>query len=340
MSLRSKLSLVSLLGASALMALGCSSRTTSSAGTDSNADALDTANGGIEPASKEAPAFDDPAVLAIAPMVAAPADAPDPTADPAAAAGGTSYHVLLMWGHLPQARDDQDADPTAQAADWTGSIAVPAGAIGLKRTIAFDAKDHIEPRTDPRSISFVSHTLPYVDGLLVRVVVPAGATPVLHFDTAALKADIDLAQLDAKVGGVARVADGTEGLAYIGYQDNDGCAKGFVHGRWIKDRARFGHLRGIVSAGDGDPIGHVRGLWGHAPRRAANVFFGKYIDRDGDGRGLFAGKYGDGVFGGVWGAKDEGDLDVGHLEGFYSDGFDQNDGRGVWLGRWSEKCAK
>src|SRR5260221_12870519 len=68
MSFRSKVSIVSVLGTSVLMALGCSSRTASTGSIDSTAEALDAQNGGLQPMAKEAPAFDDQEVEALAPM--------------------------------------------------------------------------------------------------------------------------------------------------------------------------------------------------------------------------------------------------------------------------------
>jgi hypothetical protein len=257
----------------------------------------------------------------------------------AAQPGATAYRVALVWGHLPAAQDATNNDSTPVAETWTGDVSVTAGAIGLKRTIAFDANDHVTARVDPTTLSFVSHTLPYVDGLLLRVVIPAGATPTLHFATAALTTDIDLSQLTTKAGGVQRLAsDASEGLSWVGFAEDPGCARGFVHGRWVKDQAALGRLRGVVSDQDGERIGHLRGLWGHAAKRDADVWFDKYIGAAGDAKGLAFGKYDNGEFSGLWAAKDEKDVDTGTVEGFYSDALDKDDGRGVWVGRWSEKC--
>jgi hypothetical protein len=344
--MRCSISLFAILGASSLLALGCSGslkQTATEGSTSDSTDALDVANGGIDPAAKEAPAFNDPAVERLPVMdngIQDPTEMTTAVTTAATTAGARSFHVLLVWGHLPQAHDNDDADPDPVAENWTGSISVDAGAIGLKRTIAFDENDHIDPRTSAQSLSFDSHTLPYVDGILVRVVLPAAGSTLLHFKTSALTMDIDLASLPLKMGGIQRLATDEEGLAWIGYQDDPGCAKGFVHGRWVKERAAFGRFRGVVSDGDGERIGHVRGLWGFAKKRNANVFFGKYIDRDGDSNGLVAGKYEGGKFAGLWATKDEADLDVGNVEGFYGASRDNADGRGVWVGRWSAKCAK
>ena len=331
---------LSFLGASSALAVACSGGSPAgNAGGDPAV--LDAPNALLAPTTSTAPAFGDPSVAALVPMDAALARSVEPadlTATEAKAPGAKAYRIALVWGHLPLAHDADDADPEPTRQDWDGQLSVDAGAIGLARTLAFDANDHVEPRTDPRTLAFVSHTLPYVDGVLLRVVVPAGATPTLHFATTALHTDIDLSQLAAKVGGVQRLADDEEGLAWVGFPE-DGCARGFVHGRWVKSHAAFGAMRGIVSDADGAAIGHVRGLWGHAPKRDADVFFAKIIDGDGDGKGLAIGRYGEGAFHGLWAAKDEGDTGAGTLEGFYADGDDRADGRGVWLGRWSEKCS-
>lgn len=333
---------LSLLGASSLLVLACGAHSTTP-GTGVSTAALDSANGGLSPATKEAPAFGDATVEAIPVMdatLAQQVDPTDPTAAMAATAGATAYRIALVWGHLPPPHDATSVDPDPQLEDWDGSVSVAAGTIGLKRTIAFDANDSIDPRTDPKTLGFISHTLPYVDGLLLRVVIPAGATPALAFDTKALNTTIDLAALAQGVGGVQRLAGDVEGLAWVGFPE-DGCARGFVHGRWVKDAPALGRLAGAVSDGEGALLGHVRGLWGHAPKRDADVWFAKYIDTTGDARGLALGKYGDGTFDGVWGAKDETDtVNLGTTEGFYSDGYETGDGRGVWLGRWSAACPK
>jgi hypothetical protein len=335
---------LSALGAASL-ALACSgARSPSGEGsTGTSTAALDAPNGGLTPATAESPSFADPEVEALPAMddtLVATVDPTDPTASAAAVPGATAYRLALVWGHLPPPNDASAIDVPAAPEDWTGSISVAAGAIGLKRTIAFDANDSIDrPRVSPQTLSFTSHTLPYVDGLLVRIVIPSGATPSLHFATSALTTDIDLSKLAAGVGGVQRLTDDVEGLAWVGFPE-DGCARGFVHGRWVKTAPALGRLVGVVSDGDGNRIGNVRGLWGHAPKRDANVWFAKYIGVAGDARGLAFGNYGDGTFDGLWGAADEAHtVGVGTTEGFYSDADDTGDGRGVWVGRWAEKCS-
>jgi hypothetical protein len=334
---------VLLAGAASVGACSSSVRTASGEPTSgSTSAALDAPNGGISPATAESPAFADPEVEALPVMdstLATAVDPTDPTAALAATSGATAYRLALVWGHLPVPHDADATDVAAAPEDWTGSISVAAGAIGLKRTIAFDVNDHIDPRANAQTLSFTSHTLPYVDGVLVRVVIPNGAIPSVHFATTALTTDIDLTKLAAGVGGVQRLSDDVEGLAWIGFPE-DGCARGFIHGRWVKSAPALGRLVGVVSDSDGNRIGDLRGLWGHAPKRDANVWFAKYIGVAGDARGLAFGNYGDGTFDGLWGAADESHtVDVGTTEGFYSDADDTGDGRGIWVGRWAAKCA-
>lgn len=296
--------------------------------------ALEQENGGLDMADEQ-PAFGDPAVSDAAPMDAPPAEITDaPGADLPTM---RSYRVALTWGHLPPANDASDADATPSPLDWSGSISVDAGAIGVKRVIRFDRFDRLERRDDKAKVSFVSHTLPHVDGLLVQVVVPAAGSQTLHFATDALTFDVDLATL-AKDGFARKnLGDGRNGVALAGYADVQGCARGFVAGRWIKRQPALGGMRGRIVDGNGDLLGHVRGIWGHAPKKNQDLFFGKYISTNGQTRGLFGGTYGGGELKGIWGTVDP--ANAGGVQGVYSDGYENDDGRGVWVARWSEKCG-
>ncbi len=344
MALARKVTQLSFLGAASLtFACSSSAPSTSGSSTTTATAALDSSNGGLNPQTAESPQFADPEVEALPAMdstIAATVDPTDPTTSTAALPGATAYRIALVWGHLPPPHDADSTDVAAQPENWTGSISVTAGAIGLKRTIAFDPNDSIDPRQNPQTLSFTSHTLPYVDGVLLRVVIPSGDSSLLHFATTALTTDIDLSKLATGVGGVQRLSDDVEGLGWIGFPE-DGCARGFVHGRWIKSSPAIGKLVGVVSDGDGSRIGDVRGLWGHAPKRDENIWFAKYIGVAGDAHGLAFGNYGDGTFDGLWGVESETDtVGAGTTEGFYSDAEETGDGRGVWLGRWSAKCAQ
>lgn len=327
------------LGAAATTLFGCGGAgSTDAEDTASIEAALETADGGMSDA-KEKPGFGDEDVLTVSELDDQFADQQDLTADVAATSGASKYHVLVLWGNLPRARDKQDTDVAPTPLDWSGSLSVAdGGAIGLKRTLAFDDKDSVAERAAPSSIAFTSHTQPAVDGMLLEVAIPSGGAKLLHFATETLTADIDLSQLSDKGGGVVPLDDKRNGLAFIGFEDAPGVKRGFILGRWVKIRGGLGKLRGRVIGGGGEEFGHVKGIWGHAPRKDADVFFGKYIDAAGEFRGLFGGKYSDGAFSGRWATVAT--KNVGALEGRYFDGLDEADGRGAWLARWTEKAAQ
>jgi hypothetical protein len=297
--------------------------------------ALDQSNGGMTTAP-ESPEFADPAVQSLENFVPDFGDTQDMTQS-VEVQGARRFRVAVIWGHLPPAHDADNTDVAPSIIDWTGSVSVDSGAIGLKRTLRFDIGDKVLARPNAQEVDFVSHTLPHVDGLYMSVVIPANASPTMHFKTKSLTTDIDLGLLTQQAGAAVRLDDGRNGMFFIGYPE-DGCPRGLLFGRWRKVRPALGEFRGVVVGDEGDGIGHIRGIWGHAPKANANVFFGKYIDRQGEFRGLLGGIYGDGKFGGVWGTVDPNAKGV--LEGYYSDGYERGDGRGVYLGRWAEKCVK
>ena len=367
-TLSSRFALTALAFASSSLAFACGSNDSSTSTSTESASAaqLDETNGGIKPGNESA-AFGDTNIESLTDVATTYTDSLDTTGgfsavetttdtdasaptDPITSADGgtttgtpaTAYHLAIFWGHLPAARDSSSADSAPTAETWTGSVAIDAGVVSVKRSLSFDKNDSVSPRTDPKEVDFVSHTLPYVDGLFLRVLVPTGGSTLLHVKTTSLTTDIDLAQLPTTEGGVQRLASNPdEGLGWIGYKDVAGCRKGLVMGRWIKDTANFGELRGRVLAGDGDEDGFVRGIWGHSAKRDADVFIAKYIGPAGEDRGVTFGTYGDGTYKGAWGAADATTATVGTTSGIYSDGYDKGDGRGVWMGRWSEtQCAE
>jgi hypothetical protein len=326
---RSTASLIALFSA---FAVGCFTNTQPVEQEPSDiASALEAENGGLS-MDPENPAFGDDIIRHMSTFDTVYADAEDMTVQAAQATGARRYKIAVFWGHLPSARDAEEGDVEPQPIDWTGSISVDRGAIGVKRTLRFDSRDKVLPRTDAKTVSFSSHTQPHVDGLLLDVVAPAGGK--VSFDTASLKTSIDLSQM----AGVTRLGDGRNGMAYIGFADVPGCAQGFLFGHWHKVRPQLGVLRGRVVDGAGAPLGHIKGIWGHAPKKDKDLFFGKYISDDGQSKGLFGGTYGSGEFKGLWAVNKP--AETGALQGFYSDGYVKDDGRGVYLGRWSERCGR
>ncbi|MBK8217249.1 MAG: hypothetical protein IPK71_26285 [Myxococcales bacterium] len=283
----------------------------------------------------EAPDFADPDVSGLA-------DFEERFADPAGAlpappAAARTFRLMLVWGHLPKAQDAAEAQTIPQKIDWSGTVSVDAGVVGVSRTLKFDDKDAVATRTDPKVVSFTSRTYPAVDGLLLRIAVPQNAM-TLHVRTNALTTDIDLSTLARDAGGVAPLGDGRNGLAWIGYPDAPGCTNGFVLGHWSKLAPGVGKLKASVLDDSGQRIGRAKGIWGYAKAKDKNVFFGKFIANEGAHRGLFGGTYGDGALQGAWGNRQTNE--GGGLRGFYSDGYDKTDAKGVWVGRYTEPCAR
>ncbi len=325
------------LASLSLAACGGSEDTLSDPSAETTAAMLEQTNGGLT-TTDEAPDFNDTNFATLPAFAATGSDAiVDDTGsfqgDAVPAAQRRVYRVMILWGHLPRPADGSAAvAPAAPASriDWTGSVSVDAGRVSVRRSIGFEAGDSIAARTNPASVSFVSHTQPFVDGLALTVRTDA-STPVLHFNTAA--GNFDLALPDAD-GDVHRLADGRNGVYYAAYEERSDCGQGFVFGHWGRLRANLGVFRGHVINEVGAPRGSVRGIWG-ANRAGAHVFYGKHISNTGTFNGLLGGTFDGGHFTGAWGLRDG---SRGELHGRYGDGVERADGRGVFLGRWSERC--
>jgi hypothetical protein len=337
MVIRSRTLLTS-LSLAALAASACSIQpgTGTEEATDEVAEiqaALEAEDGGMTEAD-EASAFDDPAVietLATESTYAEPADA-DADAVPPPESNLVRRRVLLVWGNLPML---PQSDP--EKADWNGGVSCDNGcAIRLVKTVRFDKNDSILPRKSPSLLEWQSHTLPHVDGVLLDVVGPADTT--LAFDTAALETSIALDELDDVKGGMVMLEDGVNGLAYAAHRKVADCPEGFLVGRWKSVGDGAGRFRGRVLDDDGELNGHVKGIYGKAPKSGENRFFGKYINTAGKYRGRFGGTYGDGKLIGRWKTVN-GPEHEGALAGRYSDGLVDGDGRGLFVGRWAEKCG-
>ena len=247
-----------------------------------------------------------------------------------------AYRVALLWGHFPGANDGSDEDTDAQPATWNGSIAIDSGAIDVVRTLSFDDGDSVDARTDPKSVTFMSHTMPFVDGMIIRVKLPSDGPAKLHFATSELSVDVDLADVASSSGMIFHGA-ADQGLAVVGWNDTAAtCPSGVAYGRFVKLGASVGTLRGRLAGGNGDDLGVVRGIWGHAKSRDADVFFAKSIDPAGNFGNLALGQY---AIGALTGAQGNMESQHGKLVGVYSDGYDRPDGRGVFVAKWSSVCS-
>lgn len=297
--------------------------------------ALEQDNGGLD-MTDEAPMFGDDLAFESAAIESDATFADSMASDPAVTTlenqvDVARHRVLIAWGRMP-------VDPNATTGrDWSGSLALSRGALVVGRTIGFEAPDHLLPRESIDTVAFESVTRPFADGLILRVLDPdpSQGAPHLTYTSAdaSVTVDLDLAQL---VNGPVSIdaGDGNRVIA-LALRDNDPCDHGFMRGRWIALRPGLGVYRGVVANADGEPTGHIRGIWGQR-KNGDKVMFGKYIDRDGHFRGLLAGQYDAGHFQARWLIASG---DHGVAGGVY---FDAPDVRGgMFAGRWAEtSCAQ
>jgi hypothetical protein len=304
--------------------------------------------------SDEADAFGDPALRAIE-----IAEAATPSADADSMpidSTGTAFAVRILWGQLEGNRDAQ------RLLDWTGSLQVSQGSLGVLRVVAFERLqgDHLVlPRPNRQTLEFVSHTQPHFDGLVV-VVRPGPATTdgTLSFATGPLTQSWTYAELRG-ANLVIPVDDAGNAVSVVGARlpaPGDLCARGFVRGHWLhRDDAR-GVFRGVWVASNGLPVGHIRGHFG-SNAAGEHVWFGKIVGRGGRLLGVARGGYTPsddpaqpgGTFAGRILVRPN--METGRVEGHYlpgrpdgmrSDLGDPRLGRpgaaGFFEGRWSIGC--
>lgn len=204
---------------------------------------------------------------------------------PQRAAPPATVAIWAVWGRHPQsARPDTSTR-------WDGSLRVSGGTLELKRTLAFDRADGVDPSRDEATVTFHSRTRPHVDGL---VALAHGATSA-QLDTAALDA-----QLDVGGTGVGRafVASGDQEeaatLLALPLPADGTCANAVFSARPARvpptARARGVDRRwvGRAFAPDGALLGHWRAFAG-TRRDGTRVLFGKLVDEAGNTRALMSG---------------------------------------------------
>ncbi|HTE50564.1 MAG TPA: hypothetical protein VK698_06835 [Kofleriaceae bacterium] len=311
----------------------------SSADADEIAAALELDNGGFT-MDDEAPQFGDEDGFAAAeledetdfddPMDRDPAVDADRSAPDAAI-----YHAAVLWGQMPA---DLDAEV---AFDWSGTLSINRGAMIIRRVVAFeDETDAVDPRTDRRTIHFTSVTRPHADGFRLTIVdpQPESADPLVLTYTPDTGTPYSVEMTALLDGPQSDEVDelGNRLVAVAMREPVDVCETGFLRGRWHRVRDGRGRFLGEVTNADGDPVGHLRGVYGQR-RAGEKVFFGKFIDRTGRFRGLLGGNYGDGHFRGRW--LDRGDPERGVLAGEYRENEAARGIGGHFLGRWAEKSC-
>ncbi len=298
---------------------------------------LELENGGLD-TEDEAPSFDSPEVFASAAIEADAvyADAMDRDSEVVAlrARGDVQrLRVAAVWGRMPPSREE------VTRRDWSGRIEVSRGAIVIRRRIGFEeATDRVLDRTGRTAVNFRSVTGPFADGLVLEVLADAdlGAVTLSYIPDSGERLDLVLSDLVGGPVSTERDADGNRIVVTALRRDRDDCDHGFMRGRWHALRAGLGAFMGVVSDADGATIGHLRGIYG-TRRNGEQVFFSKYIDRDGRFRGIFAGHYRDGAFAGRWIISTG---DHGRAGGHYRESLPGPEVGGAFVGRWAEtSCA-
>jgi len=261
----------------------------------------------------------------------------------------TRRYLMITWGNL-------DADSSIDfVTDWSGSLSVDNGVTILKRTVFFDSRDEILPRTSRGVIRWISHTRPHFDGIIVALhkIGPHDSTTVdsthcgtahplsVTFDTGPLTMTFTEDEL-ADLHMVVPVDDAGNAVSFNTLVlEPSACAGGFLAGQWKNVPNRPGGMfRGKWVSNNGVHMGYLKGVFG-ANDNGDHVFFGKWINRGGKFEGLLKGRYGDfdarpgGWFRGVWLNRQ---LHVkGGLHGVWRTS-DRIDGGGSFRGRWMRAC--
>ena len=339
--MKNKLPYTFLFASSLVGMVACVADSGSSTGEDTAqvTDDLAQPNGGFTTAN-EAASFgiaDEFTAAAIEADSGDPGDnmATDPTVSAMAGSGTVvARDVLVMWGNIPRG-------PNGDKRDWTGSWTVSRGAMIVRRTIAFEARDHLNlPRADAQTVAFTSHTKPASDGLALTLLdnaVTGAASPLtLTYAPAdpTLSADtfqITVSDLDA--GPVVIDAGDGDKIVAVAETPVDACDGGFMRGRFHAVGANtaanggVGVYLGVVTNRAGAPVGAVRGIYGN------NKVFGKFIDLQGNFVGLINGEYdATNDFQAKW--IDRSGSEHGHLHGHYFDSTAVDGGH--FMARWAE----
>jgi len=261
--------------------------------------------------------------------------------------------LMVTWGNLR-------ADSLINfSTDWSGSLCAENGALGVRRLIRFEARDHLLPRTSRACVEWVSHTQPSFDGLIVGLhslpcdslaettAEPCDRPLSVTFKTGPLEITFTAEEL-VDLHRVIQVDDAGNAVAFNTVVVMPGeCPRGFLAGQWKDvDAERYdGIFRGKWISENGAHMGYLRGVYGENAR-GDHVFFGKWITESGRFEGLLKGRYGllpetrerraDGWFEGVWVSREL--RAAGGLRGVWGTGDAANDEGGYFRGMWARRC--
>ena len=343
------------LAAGLVLAFGCGDPAATGDGSAAEiADALEQENGGLT-MEDEAPAFGEPEAFDDIGEYEAVQDEMDD--DPEVASireqpDAVQVNLIVEWGQIPG--NPENETPR----NWSGVFQVNRGAMVVRRVIRFEERtDRLLPRPDRRHVPFTSVTLPHNDGMILTIIdpEPQSEEPLIFTYVSPFPRDTDPATdrttrdemdrpqtivrvpvRDLVDGRVELLLDdaGNRMVAAAMARPIDVCERGFLAGRWHKVAEGRGRLVGRVVSDDGEPVGHIRGIYGRR-ENGEQVFFGKFINLEGEFKGIFRGNYGDDQFRGRWLHRSG---DRGVLGGAYREGIaDPETGTGGhFVGRWAE----
>lgn len=355
------------LFAAMALAAGCSNEDNASGGTiPGTGDAgdqtisLEDEYGGFNVAD-ESPAFGDDSLVEEALLEEEVVDGLDglsQTERDAAEADRSSpnteiYSFTVLWGNLDEREEgaadlSTDADPV----NWSGSLSFDGGSIRVASLIAFDRpEDHLTlPRQGRGELAWVSVTHGGFDGLRVSLLVPSVEgteieQPVLRFSALPLEGVVleytleDLQELDV----IHEVEATGEQITIHAFKATTAATlAGFMGGRWgfvlmdsttaEGDPVFVRGFKGRWISGDGELMGFLRGHYG-INLDGRPVFFGKYIDQQGNFRGYLHGIWRIESTSGTEGTEDY--YEVGTFDGHWSGS--QGGALGRLRGHWSRR---
>lgn len=300
---------------------------------------------------------DDPEVQQLEDQGTRPGDPNDPTRP-------RFTFLRLRWGMVSGPADSLNIPETpCDVVDWSGAIHADRGIVLVRRVIRFENPiDHLTPRLDRKTVSFVSHTACHYDGLLLEIIErPEDSDPEitepnkLHITAGPYTGVYEVADL-AGLNEVIEVGPEGNLMQLNGFTLSDiaYCPKGFLAGRFRhlteEDEElvlgeedpgiQVGRMAGVYMDLTGRISGFMRGGYGF-DADGNRVFFAKYIGRHGGFRGLM---------GGTWEpAEDERNLSTfegrwvtasGQAEGLFggvAHGVEGHPG-GFFEGRWTTIC--
>lgn len=251
----------------------------------------------------------DPDVLELVGMGGDPSDPENP-------ARPRFTFLRMRWG-MVHGPDDSLSVPEGGCGvtDWDGEIHTDRGIVLVRRVIAFENPYDrlIRPRLNRKTVAFVSKTACHFDGLVIQIIErPADVDEknlepnMLHINTASYSGSFAVSEL-SQIDEVFHVGNDGNKFQMNGFtlSDIDYCPKGFLSGRFrtmpveeadtmlVEDDRpgqRLGKFAGLWTSLEGRTNGFLRGGYG-LNEEGNRVFFGKYITRAGQFRGLLVGTW-------------------------------------------------